>query len=107
MGINGNLSVKDWFKRAVKRYYKSLRLAQNCFLSLREAVFHLSQITPNNIETSATRQGTKKLNYLVLTPVSGWFGLRADEGRAKLRKSAGRRKESMIRRFPNRTSRFL
>lgn len=37
-------------------------------------------------------------------PVSGWFGLRAEEGRAKLRKAAGRRKESVNRGYLNRTS---
>lgn len=37
-------------------------------------------------------------------PVSGWFGLRADEGRAKQRNAPGRRKESVIRGSPNRTS---
>lgn len=37
-------------------------------------------------------------------PVSEWFGLRADEGRAKQRNAPGRRKESVIRGSPNRTS---
>lgn len=37
-------------------------------------------------------------------PVSGWFGLRAEEGRAKQRNAPGRRKESVNRGFPNRTS---
>lgn len=37
-------------------------------------------------------------------PVSGWFGLRAEEGRAKQRNAPGRRKESVNRGSPNRTS---
>lgn len=37
-------------------------------------------------------------------PVSGWFGLRADEGRAKQRNASGRCKGSMIRGFSNGTS---
>ena len=48
------------------------------------------------------------LKNLVLMPVSEWFGLRADEGRAKQRNAPGRRKESVIRGSPNRTStRFI
>lgn len=48
------------------------------------------------------------LKNLVLMPVSEWFGLRADEGRAKQRNAPGRRKESLIRGSPNRTSpRFI
>ena len=34
----------------------------------------------------------------------GWFGLGADEGRAKLRNVPGRRKEPSIREYPNGTS---
>ena len=34
----------------------------------------------------------------------GWFGLGAEEGRAKLRNVSGRRKEPLIRESPNGTS---